>query len=189
LLVIALAAVLVVEFDGLTDTPRVKVAVSAPGVDDSPAVTIAAVPAEASREIVDRPLFFASRRPLPPEPPPVVEARPEPEPPLNFVLVGTILTDSSRTALVKPEKMPPLELAPGQSLGGWIVSAIDVDRIMVRHGATEQLLGLRDFGAPKAQPAVTRAPVAARPPPPAPAAQPAAPPNPSGAARRQTIRR
>lgn len=160
-LIVALGGLLVAEANGLLDPPRTpESAALLPEPVDTTPEAIAAAPAEASREIIDRPLFFASRRPLPPEPPPAVEARAEPEPPLTFALVGTILTSISQTALVKPEKLPPLELSAGQSLDGWTVSSIDVDRIIVRHGATEQLLGLRDFGAAKALPAAARAPAA-----------------------------
>lgn len=137
--------------------------VAAPGTDpaaiDAAGLAVPAigrVAAAATQGIIERPLFFASRRPVPPEPPAVAEARPEPVPPLDFTLVGTILTGSSRVALVKPDKTAPVELALGQLVGGWTVSAIDADRIMVRHGATEQLLGLRDFGGTRVLPAAMR---------------------------------
>ncbi len=130
-----------------------------PGPADTPGLavpTAGRAAAAAAHEIVDRPLFFASRRPVPPEPPAVAAAKPEPVPPLDFALVGTILTGSSRVALVKPDKAASVELALGQLVGGWTVSAIDADRIMVRHGATEQLVGLRDFGGNKVLPAAMR---------------------------------
>ncbi len=152
----------------------------------APALAIEFAPADASREVTERPLFFRSRRPLPPEPPAVAEPRPEPQPPLTFALVGTIVTGPTRVALVKPEKAASVELAVGQSLEGWTLTTIDADRVMVRHGGTEQLLGLRDFGA-KAQSAVARGPAAARPvvtQAATQAAPPAPPPGPSGAARR-----
>ncbi len=178
--VVALAAVLAVEVADAVQMPAAvaPAAGSGPLDEEVPAVVVAAAPAGASREIVERPLFFSSRRPLPPEPLLVAEARPEPEPPITFVLIGTILTGSSRTALVKPEREPPVELVPGQALNGWTVRSIDADRIMVRHGANEQLLGLRDFGAGRAQPAVARTP-AARP----------EPPGPGGANRRPAAHR
>ena len=166
----ALAAITVL--GGTLAVEMLGVAAGAPGVrtpaplaaDPGPADTPGlAVPtagrvaaAAAAHEIVDRPLFFASRRPVPPEPPAVAAAKPEPVPPLDFALVGTILTGSSRVALVKPDKTASVELALGQLVGGWTISAIDADRIMVRHGATEQLVGLRDFGGNKVLPAAMR---------------------------------
>lgn len=121
------------------------------------------VAAGAAQEITDRPLFFASRRPLSPEPAAVAEVKPEPVPPVDFTLVGTILSGQSRVALVKPDKTALVELALGQVVGAWTISAIDADRIMVRHGATEQLLGLRDFGSTRTLPAAMRSPIQAPP--------------------------
>lgn len=158
----ALAAVLVLGGGfalEVTSVPTVRIAVSAETVAPDaalPAIPGRALAAGTAREIIDRPLFFASRRPLPPEPPAVAEAKPEPIPPVDFTLVGTVLSGSSRVALIKPDKTALVELALGQAVGAWTVSAIDADRIVVRHGGTEQLLGLREFGSSRALPAAMR---------------------------------
>ncbi|MDP9096728.1 MAG: hypothetical protein M3N26_09305 [Pseudomonadota bacterium] len=116
-----------------------------PGTEKHAPLQVAHAGAEATREIVDRPLFFTSRRPLPPERPEVAVAKPEPPPVLDFILVGTVLTDRSKIALIKPDKSGPLQLTPGESVGRWTVTSIDPDRIMVRSGAVEQMVGVRDF--------------------------------------------
>jgi general secretion pathway protein N len=107
-------------------------------------------PAELSEVIVERPLFFASRRPPPPEPdgpaPEVQKASM-----VDFALVGTILSSSGRVALVKPSKDPLVELAEGQAVGGWTVDRIGADSVVFRSGAEVETVPVRDFsGKPKA---------------------------------------
>ena len=166
------------------------------GEAGSDAAGLPALPAqvvEATREIVERPLFFASRRPLPPEPLAVAEAKAEPPPVLDFVLVGTVLTGRSQIALIKSDKSGPLQVGLGQDVGRWTVTSIGSDRIMVRNGAVEQLVGLREFAS-----AHTVLPAAMRPvslavaPPPAvdrAAATDATPPPPTSPIRRAGTRR
>lgn len=147
LLLIALAGVLALEVrqSQSTTVSLPAVSPSKAAVDEAPTLALGGAAASETQDILDRPLFFPSRRPVPPQKIAVAEAKAAPEPPLNFVLIGTILTGPVRTALVKPEREPSVEIKQGQVVNGWTISSIDADRIMVRHGANIQLLGLRDF--------------------------------------------
>ncbi|HYD68354.1 hypothetical protein [Azospirillum sp.] len=100
-------------------------------------------PTEASAVIIERPLFFPSRRPAEPEP---VAAAPEPpaEAP-DVALVGTIITHSGRRAIVRsPAETSALVLSEGQDINGWTVASIEVDRLLLRHGNGEQIIALED---------------------------------------------
>ena len=102
--------------------------------------------------IVERPVFSESRRPSAPDE--------GPAPALDFTLVGVVISDRKRSAIVQsPHGGAVQRLAEGEEVGGWIVVDIAPDHIVVRHDATEAEMPL-DYSAP-----APPVPVAKTPPP------------------------
>lgn len=145
----ALGAVVVLELTGgLPIAPQVTVA--APGVAEvtvpEPAEYRAPPPA-AFDVISERPLFVASRRPFEPE----VDLEPAADPvqeaplePLAADLVGVMLTERGRSALIHREgESRPQRLHPGQTLDGWRFESLERDRAVFRQGEDVQVLPLR----------------------------------------------
>ena len=104
--------------------------------------------------IVERPVFAESRRP---------SATDEgPAPALDFTLVGVVISDRERSAIVQPPHGGTVQrLAEGEEMGGWIIVDIAPDHILVRHDTTETEMPL-DYTAP-APVAKTSTPNDARP--------------------------
>lgn len=102
--------------------------------DPSPTRTRAAAPKETAGfslppassydEIVTRPLFSDTRRPSA-----FSTASADAHP--NFVLVGTVLSSTSRDALIRHGQPARVDhVAEGQTLDGWTVQSIEPDRVI-----------------------------------------------------------
>ena len=90
--------------------------------------------------IIERPVFSESRRPS--------GADEGPAPTLDFTLVGVVIADRERSAIVQPPHGGAVRrLAEGEEVGGWIVVDIAPDHIVVRHDTTEAEMPL-DYSAP-----------------------------------------
>jgi type II secretory pathway component PulC len=90
-------------------------------------------------EILERPVFTASRRP-----PERREQTVERAQPLTVVISGILITPDSRMALVSSAKdQKPLRLRVGDAIQGWKVVEIDYRRVVIRRGAAERVLDLR----------------------------------------------
>jgi len=88
---------------------------------------------DAFSAINDRSLFDAERRAIAPASTPTQGGAAPPPP--NVVLVGVIIDARDRLALVKtPESPLAVSVKLGASIGGWQVSAIEADRIVLRAG-------------------------------------------------------
>jgi len=106
-------------------------------------------PAGAFEDIALRPLFFASRRPF--EPTVTVEEGEAPvaEPALAVELVGTLVTDQHRAALLQPEGKSASWLREGDKVAGWRIGTIERERITLRQGEKTETLELRaDLAGP-----------------------------------------
>lgn len=81
-----------------------------------------------------RPLFSASRRPyVPPKEDPAAEAAPEPVAPRTSVkLVGVLLSDKGRAALLRTEGASAVWRHEGQTFDGWTVEAVTADEATLR---------------------------------------------------------
>jgi general secretion pathway protein N len=113
---------------------------------------------ESYAEVTARPLFSPSRRPAPPQ---VAQGRSLDAG--SLVLSGIILTSEARLALVQPGKgAKTMRLSEGQEVQGWIVQSILPDRIVLRRGASEHEIKLRD-DAQRAAAAPSGAPGASAP--------------------------
>jgi hypothetical protein len=90
-------------------------------------------PSSAFGAINDRPIFSQSRHSVAPAP---VGAAAAPPPPPTVALIGVIIDSQSRLALVKIPSSPlETSVAVGGSVGGWQVSEIAPDKIVLHLGA------------------------------------------------------
>jgi hypothetical protein len=99
-------------------------------------------------EISDRPLFFSSRRPFVAP----AEAGPEPaspdQPTAKIELVGVLLSERERAALVQSEGEDAAHwVHEQQTVAGRLVEEIAADRIRVRDGDNIEVITLRRSGA------------------------------------------
>ena len=94
-------------------------------------------PPTAFAEIYARPVFSPLRRPTPPPAStPVVRAAPPPAPPPNMMLIGILVGNNGRVAVLRPAGAgPAVTVTEGQDVSGWLVHQILVDRVVLR-GAT-----------------------------------------------------
>jgi hypothetical protein len=102
-------------------------------------------PIGAYSEIAARPIFIPTRRPIPAPAAPsaaVTQAPPlpprAPPPQINVTLVGIVIGDAGRFALVRAAGSQTVTtLAQGEEISGWRVFLILPDRIVLRVGTTE----------------------------------------------------
>lgn len=95
-------------------------------------------------EISARPLFFPSRRPFAP-PEDTALAAPVAEPAVALELIGILLTESHRAALLQPAGQPGAQwVREQQTVAGWLVEEIAPDRVRLREGDRVEVVELRD---------------------------------------------
>jgi general secretion pathway protein N len=107
-------------------------------------------PSSAFGEIAERPLFSASRRPFVPET--KAEELAAPDEQVSIELVGTLLTEEGRAALLQPEGQAARWLRRGEKIAGWQVETIQRDRITLRLDDEARTLQLRADLVPPPQP-------------------------------------
>ncbi len=112
-------------------------------------------------EISARPLFFPSRRPfVPPAGPAAAEAV---APSTGIELIGVLLTEQERAALVQPQGEAAAHwVHERQTVAGWLVEAIAADHVQLRDGDRVEIVKLRADQAPaepkaKPKPSVPKA--------------------------------
>lgn len=97
-------------------------------------------------ELLRRPLFNATRRPIPPSVPAVSEAPPLGPPPalkpppalMQLIVVGVAIDPARRIVLVRsPATGPVLMLQEGQALEGWRLERIEAAAALFRNGNAE----------------------------------------------------
>lgn len=95
-------------------------------------------------EISDRPLFFPSRRPFVPPAAPDSQIAPAGESTVGIELIGVLLTERERAALIQPEGQQAAHwVHEQQTVAGWLVEAIAADRVRVRDGDHVEVVKLR----------------------------------------------
>ncbi len=95
-----------------------------------PEPAFALPPLEAFGDIVARPLFWASRRPIAPVEHPAAA-------PSDLALVGVVRAEGKAIALIRHGKPPRVERVPeGAALEGWTVSEVAVRGVILMRGAT-----------------------------------------------------
>jgi hypothetical protein len=91
-------------------------------------------------EIAARPLFSASRRPFVPE----SDAAEIPQDEnIAIELVGTLLTERGRAALLQPQGQNARWVLAGEQVAGWQVVAIERDQVQLRLDEEAKTLELR----------------------------------------------
>lgn len=148
----ALAAFVVwqaVRLDDLEiDRERLAAAASARAAHDATDLDYRA-PVLAAQEFVERPLFWASRRP--PEPVPEEQPPPPPEPPpppprplpRDLVLTGVVQAGDELRALLK-DRRETFRLRQGDQHQGWEVKEIRPDGVTLGYGLSTSELRLYD---------------------------------------------
>lgn len=119
-------------------------------------------PLEAFGDIVARPLFWASRRPI---------AEASAAAPSDLVLLGVLLAPNETVAIVRHGKPPRVDrIREGAVLEGWKFVEVALSRVLLERGATRVELKPKD-----PHPPAPAAPVGTAPKPPQPTPPQAAP--------------
>ena len=139
--VVLLAAAIAIRELAAPSVPAVSDAspLAAPRAASMPAA-IGGRPGVAYPAIAQHPLFAPTRRPwLPPPTPAAREAAPAP--PAAFTVIGTVIGDGVRRAIVRPPNGDQtIVLAEGQILQGWTLRRIGRERLRFENdGATYEL--------------------------------------------------
>jgi len=127
-----------------------------PSVHVAGAVVLPALPGafvppseNAFASVTDRPLFDISRKKYVPSSTPA-EDKAAPPPLPNLLLVGVILGSDRKLAMLKPsEAALAMSYAVGDQIGGWQVTEIDPDHIVLKSGATEHEITMDANKAPQ----------------------------------------
>ena len=144
---LGLAVVLAVQLS----TPRPEVATdSASPPETAPtegavaaapaAATLALEPLDKFREVVERPVFHASRRPVPQDAddaPAVaaVELR-------NLTLIGILISPETKLAIFHDKSAQALRLEAGATVGKWSVAEVRADGVTLRRGGETHVIPL-----------------------------------------------
>lgn len=98
-------------------------------------------PFDSFAELVERPLFSSTRRPVAASAAPAqVAASPQG---LDITLKGVIVADDSKVAIIEPRNAAkPVRLNKGQSYQGWTLSEVDAEGVIFRQGTRAQILEL-----------------------------------------------
>jgi hypothetical protein len=100
-------------------------------------------PLAALADVVARPLFLPTRRPVP------VLAAAASVPIAHFSLAGIVMTQDRRVAFIQSGSAPPPAMVTvGQAIDGWMVTAIEFDHVVLRNADTTAELSLRDNAPP-----------------------------------------
>jgi len=142
-----LGTVIALELAGsVAIAPEVTAAAPAGRAPEAPAEAeqFKAPPERQFEEISNRPLFFPSRRPFVPAAAGSAEAAPAADPAAAIVLIGVLLTEERRAALVQAEGEPRAHwVHEQQSIAGRVVEAIAADHVRLRDGDHVEVLKLR----------------------------------------------
>jgi hypothetical protein len=129
-----------------------EVTAAAPAAPDLPqpeAIEYTPPSPDAFAEIARRPLFSETRRPYVAPVAEVPELAPEPEPmvePLSAELQGVLMTGRQQAALVRINGTDPaVWLHVGQSIGGWVLEAVERQQATLRSGDRVEVLELRGY--------------------------------------------
>ena len=146
LLCVGLGLVVVLELaGGFPIAPQVNAAPPpSVGLDWSLEPTVFEPPPRETLDIITaRPLFSPSRRPF------VAAQAPEAAPPTRdapppLELIGVLLTDKQRNALIRPlDGNGPRWLREGEAMAGWRVEAVGRSRVHLRAGDRLEVLEIR----------------------------------------------
>ena len=116
------------------DLPVSTLPPNPPAATDSTARLAAAAMTPAYPAIAEHPLFYPTRQPWVPPPPkpappaPQAQAPTAPHPLQKYQLVGIVISEGMRTALLKPtDGSKTVVISEGQDLNGWTLREISRD--------------------------------------------------------------
>lgn len=118
---------------------------------NSPPMSFTIADLEDYQEITERPLFYATRRPPPPEAPEVaVQEEPEEEKPIALTLIGVMVVSDSKIALVQNDDTNKvIRLKPGEEIENWQLQTINANSIVLnKNDETKELPLLRNKRKP-----------------------------------------
>jgi hypothetical protein len=147
-LCVVFSSLIYVELDQLAEgSPEIAAAdeppPAEPGLAPQEAVPFAMPAREAYDEVLERPPFSETRRPVPPG---VAKANDQP---LAATVVGTILSASGVRALIAHGKPPELaRVVEGQELDGWKIKLILQEKVVLSRGGSTVELKVKDNAAP-----------------------------------------
>jgi hypothetical protein len=112
----------------------------APTVEAPPGLA----PLATLREVVERPLFSETRRPVPPEAP----KETAPTKPLAASVLGIFLAPGARRAVLEVGQPPQvMRVGEGDRVEGWTVSRIASDSVELARGSARQEIRVKDRSA------------------------------------------
>jgi general secretion pathway protein N len=140
---VALAGVIYAELDPAASEPTANAAPSRPAAGQSTqtiaAPSFAMPPLRNYVEVTSRPLFSQTRRP-PPEAP-----RSPPAQASSFTLVGIVLSERGRHAIIEHGQPPRLDrVSEGQELDGWFIETIAASKVTIRYRNTSEEIKPKD---------------------------------------------
>ena len=104
------------------------------------AATLAFEPLDKFREVVERPLFHASRRPVPQEAddaPALAAAELR-----NLTLIGILISPETQLAIFQDKGMQALRLEAGATVGKWSLAEVRADGVTLRRGSETHVIAL-----------------------------------------------
>ena len=143
---LVLAAVLAVQ---LSAPPPDVAASSAPPLATASTEAVAAAPIAATlafepidkfQEVVERPLFHASRRPVPQEAddaPALAAAELR-----TLTLIGILISPETQLAIFQDKGMQALRLEAGATVGKWSLAEVRADGVTLRRGSETHVIAL-----------------------------------------------
>jgi hypothetical protein len=146
LVCMGLAGIIVVELSSLV-APQVTAALPAAPLPEfaPPTEPFNPPPRHLFAGVAARPLFSASRRPFVPESDPDEGSRDES---IAIELVGTLLTNEGRTALLQPQGQDAQWVLIGGQIAGWQVVAIERDQVSLLLEERAETVELRTSASP-----------------------------------------
>jgi general secretion pathway protein N len=141
LLCAGLGVALVVELNAAAPVAQQPASTAPPAVAALPEISnrFTLPPLASFAEVIERPLFSSSRRPM------ATETQQHVDQPLSASLAGIVISASSSSVIVAHGDPPVLtRLKQGDELDGWSVSSIEPNRVLFRRGSEEQQLKLHD---------------------------------------------
>lgn len=112
---------------------------------------ITAQPLDAFSEVVERPLFNRTRRPVE-NPPADIESGVVAQQlsglsggnPDDLTLVGVVISAGEASALISLANDEPIRLAVGDRIDGWQIDAIEPRSVVLTHGGNRHAIDLKD---------------------------------------------
>ena len=104
------------------------------------AATLPIEPLDKFREVVERPLFHASRRPVPQDAddaPAVAAAELR-----NLTLIGILISPETKLAIFQDKSSQPLRLEAGATVGKWALAEVRADGVTLRRGGETHVIPL-----------------------------------------------